>query len=138
MSNRRKSRELAFKILFQSDFQKKTIGSDIQTYILNSPQFHGYNRDHLAFATELVKGVQTHSSDLEDQIAKNSLNWRMDRMHSVDLTIMKLATYEILHQPDIPKKVSLNEALELSKIFGSKDSSSFINGVIDKIQKKDS
>jgi N utilization substance protein B len=64
-----------------------------------------------------------------------STNWRLDRMSRVDLTILRLAAQEILFRADIPKSVSINEAVELAKRFGAEDSPAFVNGLLDKIAK---
>ena len=136
MQNRRKSRELALKILFQNEFQTAITKADIKALIQSSPQLYRHHDDQIDFALEILEGLQTHQKEVNEQIKKSSLNWKTERMALVDLNIMRIAVFEILHKPDIPKKVSLNEALELSKIFGGKESPAFINGVLDQVEKK--
>lgn len=86
-----------------------------------------------AFADRLVAGVIERIEDVDQLIRRASLNWRIDRMAMVDRNILRLATYELMAVPDTPVKVVLNEAIELSKRYGSEDSSAFVNGVLDKI-----
>jgi N utilization substance protein B len=89
-----------------------------------------------SFTSELVSGVITNKDSIDKIIRETSHNWRIDRMAVVDRNILRIATFEMLKMPDIPYKVSLNEAIELAKRFGSEDSSSFINGVLDNISIK--
>ncbi len=86
-----------------------------------------------AFARILVDGVSAHQADIDRHLAAASEHWRLDRMSPVDRNILRIALYEMLYRDDIPPRVSINEAIELAKRFGSQDSSAFINGVLDKI-----
>jgi N utilization substance protein B len=74
-----------------------------------------------------------HLEEVDDLIRKASLNWRIDRMATVDRNILRLATFELMRVADTPLKVVLNEAIEMSKRYGSEDSSAFVNGVLDKV-----
>ncbi|MBM4389237.1 MAG: transcription antitermination factor NusB, partial [Deltaproteobacteria bacterium] len=85
------------------------------------------------FAELLARGVSGNLAEIDGYIASASHHWRIDRMAIVDRNILRIATFEMLRVEDIPYKVSLNEAIELAKRFGSEDSSQFINGVLDKI-----
>jgi len=85
------------------------------------------------FATSLVDGVVNNIDDVDELIKQASLNWRIDRMATVDRNILRLATWELMNRGETPLKVILNEAIEMSKRFGSEDSSAFVNGVLDKI-----
>jgi N utilization substance protein B len=80
-----------------------------------------------------VLGVHQKRADLDQRIETNSTNWRVDRMARVDRNVLRLAVFELLHRDDVPKRVVLNEAIELAKTFGSEDSSAFVNGILDKI-----
>ncbi len=88
------------------------------------------------FAERIVLGVLEHSQELDGLIERYSEHWRLDRMNIVDRNILRMATFELLHCDDIPPKVTLNEAIDLGKRFGSEDSGSFINGILDRIQKE--
>ena len=81
----------------------------------------------------LVRGVAEHRRQIDDAIEGVSSNWRLDRMARVDRNVLRLAAYELLHRPDVPVKVAINEAIELGKKYGSESSGAFINGVLDRI-----
>jgi transcription antitermination protein NusB len=86
-----------------------------------------------AFASELVNGVVAHFAEIDARISEKSKHWSMSRMARVDLNILRLAVFELLYRPDIPKNVTMNEAIEVAKKFGSDDSASFVNGILDEI-----
>ena len=86
-----------------------------------------------AFALELVQGVAGHKPEIDRLIEEHSHNWRLDRLAKVDRSVLRVAVYELRFRGDIPKKVTLNEAVELGKRFGTEESSAFINGVLDRI-----
>ena len=83
------------------------------------------------FAWELVEGVWTNQAELDEHLAAFSQNWRITRMGKVEITLLRLALYEILYRDDIPPKVAINEAIELSKQFGDDGSRGFVNGILD-------
>jgi N utilization substance protein B len=83
----------------------------------------------------LVAGVVEFRPVLDRTIREVAKNWSLERMAPVDLTILRIGTYELLYQPDIPGRVTLNEAIEIAKRYGSKESPSFVNGLLDKIAK---
>lgn len=86
-----------------------------------------------ALADPLIRGVLEHRVELDRAVETCSLNWRVDRMARVDRNILRLGVYELLHRPEVPKKVCLNEAIEIARRFGSEESGAFINGVLDKV-----
>jgi len=85
------------------------------------------------FSERLVKGVSEHLAQLDDAISGQSKNWRISRMDRVDLNLLRLAAYEIIYCPDIPKAAAINEALEIAKRFSEDDAASFINGILDNL-----
>lgn len=87
------------------------------------------------YIARTIKGVQENMETIDLEIEKYLVNWKINRISKVDLTIMRICTYEIMFEIDIPNKVSINEALELAKKYSEETSSSFINGVIDNIIK---
>ena len=129
MGSRRKSRELALQILFELD----TNQSDVQKAIDQFWKNFDYPEDLREFSERLVEGVAEHREEIDRLIGKHAKNWRLSRIDRVDRNIMRAAIFELAHCPDIPPKVAINEAIELSKKFGSEKSSSFINGILDKI-----
>jgi len=85
------------------------------------------------FAEQLVRGVHLHQAEIDQMIVSASENWRIDRMSIVDRNILRIALFEMLYCPDVPPKVSINEAIDIGKKFGSEDSGAFINGVLDHV-----
>ncbi|MEI9478570.1 MAG: transcription antitermination factor NusB [Deltaproteobacteria bacterium] len=132
MRKRRKSRELALQVLYHWDVTgqdaAKTL-SQLQEHF--SP---GSGKDE--FAERIVLGVLDHREEIDRLIEKVSKNWRLDRMTVIDRNLLRLATFELRYCDDIPPKVALNEAIDLGKRFGSEESGSFINGILDRIQKE--
>ena len=85
------------------------------------------------FAEALLRGVADNLERIDETIRKVSHHWRLERMMRVDRNILRLATYELLERDDIPRRVTLNEAIELAKRFGAEGSAGFVNGVLDRI-----
>ncbi|OGP97402.1 MAG: transcription antitermination factor NusB [Deltaproteobacteria bacterium RBG_19FT_COMBO_46_9] len=131
MGNRRKARELAIQILFNMEFNP---GDPDEIYDLVYENFRP-SRSIRVFSKKLVCGVRENIKYLDSIIRRSSKNWRLERMSVVDRSILRLASYEILFMEDIPHKVSIDEAVELGKKFGSEESGAFINGVLDNILK---
>jgi len=129
MGKRRRSRELAVKVLFHLEFlnDDPATGFDLICNNFGSPE------NVRPFSEELVLGVCAHLKELDSLIGKASKNWRLERIAKVDRSILRLAVYELLHRDDIPPKVSINEAVDLGKKFGTEESGAFINGVLDNI-----
>src|SRR3990167_1167072 len=130
MGRRRKSRELALQRLFKEELNPRLLHDEngiIEESNLSS--------DIRLFYAELVRGVRQKKENIDEMIEKHSNNWRVSRMAKVDLNILRVATYELLYCDEIPPSVTLNEAIEISKKFGSEDSPSFVNGVLDNILK---
>jgi N utilization substance protein B len=127
---RRKSREFALQVLYQLDITKQDV---IKTLTQFQDHFSG-NEERDDFMERLVLGVLEHCQEIDQLIEKYSENWRLDRMNIIDRAILRMATFELLYCEEIPPKVTLNEAIELGKRFGSEDSGSFINGILDRIQ----
>lgn len=88
-----------------------------------------------ALAEALVAGVREHQQEIDAIIGRHARNWRIDRMAVVDRNIIRVATFEMLHQPDVPAAVSIDEAVEISKGFDD-ESAKFINGVLDNVRKE--
>jgi N utilization substance protein B len=88
------------------------------------------------FAERIVLGVLEHGREIDRLIERYSENWRLHRMNIVDRNILRMATFELLYCNEIPPKVTINEAIDLGKRYGSEDSGSFINGILDRLQKE--
>ena len=86
-----------------------------------------------AYAETLVSGVSVERTALDTSIARASEHWRLERMNRVDRNVLRIATWELLHRPDVPRAVILDEAVELAKRFGTEDSGGFVNGVLSRV-----
>jgi len=130
LGKRRKSREFALQALYQLDIMRKDAIKTIAQF-----QDHFYQREERdEFAERITLGVMEHGQEIDRLIEEYSENWRLDRMPIIDRNILRMATFELIYCEDIPPKVTLNEAIELGKRYGSEDSGSFINGILDRIQ----
>ncbi len=134
--SRRKARKTAFEVLYGLEFEPVTEEKALYRSFEVSPDpEEGDGEVNAGFAWELTRGVWKNSRELDKTIQKFSKNWKISRIAKVELTILRLAVFEILHQPDIPLKVALNEAIELAKAYGDDNSPGFINGVLDAMAK---
>lgn len=159
MATRRQGREWALQMLFQADLNP---GGDLDITI---PKFwrqqwtcqveEAENQDPDAVVEEsdkpvedrvappkirqftevLVRGVMAHLPEIDAKLQSYTLNWPMHRMGSVERNVLRLAFYELMHCPDVPPAVVLNEAIDLAKYFSNADAGRFVNGVLDKLNK---
>lgn len=144
--NRKKTRELTMKLLFQMAINKEkadtvisnlkeNIKMDQKSHEENISQIYGENVGDLKnidieYVIRVLKGIEEKEEVLNTEIGKYLRNWKLNRLSKVDAAILKICTYEFLHENDIPEKVSINEAIELAKKYSSEKSASFINGVL--------
>lgn len=129
MGSRRRGREAALQMLYQVDLSGVTPEQAIGAYWAHL----GANREGEAFANKLVRGWSEHRERIDNVIREVSQHWRLERMARVDRNILRLATFELMGLEDVPRRVTLNEAVELAKRFGSEGSPGFVNGVLDRI-----
>ena len=129
---RRESRELAFILLFEKSFTEETV-ADILRNAQESREISGD-----AFALTLAEGAVEHLEEIDALISECSHKWNKSRLSRVALSIMRLAVYEMLWQEEIPVSVSINEAVELAKVYGGESDASFVNGVLGGISRRDS
>lgn len=132
MGDRRQARELALQALFFIDMDKSGPDENLAAFCANNEDL--FTESIKPFFMDLIKGVLEHRSEIDALLNKYSKNWRLSRMPVVDRNIMRIATFEFLKRPDIPSSVTINEAVEIGKKYGTKDSGSFINGVLDRIR----
>ena len=128
-STRRKGRELALQALYQIEITGDPSVGAVDLFLQH---FEGSARAK-EFARRLVSGVVSQRAEIDRTIEQSTENWKLERLAKVDLVILRMATYELIFCPDIPTTVSLDEAIEIGKLFGSADSATFINGVLDQI-----
>jgi len=86
------------------------------------------------FAQPLIEGMVAHLPEIDERIRRYSENYEFHRISPVDRNVLRLAIYEMLYRDDIPPVVSINEAIELAKTFGSGDSGRFVNGILDRVK----
>ncbi|MEC7520464.1 MAG: transcription antitermination factor NusB [Myxococcota bacterium] len=129
MGSRRRGREAALQMLYQIDVSGVTAEQAVHSYWA----YLGANREGEDFATEIVRGWAAQSERIDGIIREVSQHWRLERMAKVDRNILRIATYELIAMDDVPRRVTLNEAVELAKRFGSEGSAGFVNGVLDRI-----
>lgn len=131
MGGRRISREMALKALFQIDLVSTNIEETLK-YTFENGKFSDEVKE---FSLILVKGTMSNLPAIDKSINDFTNNWSLERITNIDRNILRIAIYEILYLKNIPKSVSINEAIELAKKYGTKSSSSFVNGVLGKIDK---
>ena len=129
MGKRHKARELALQILFHLEYNPEN-PEDALTLICKN--FKSSESDRI-FSKKLVLGVFESIERIDTLISQSSKNWRMERMSYVDRSILRLGTFEMLYLDEVPPKVTIDEAVELGKKFGTEDSGAFINGILDNI-----
>jgi len=132
MGLRREARELALQMLYALDANSSAgVQGTFQTFREEQAEVTARVRE---FAEGLVQGVVGQRDLIDEAIKARSKNWALARMPRVDLNVMRLAAYELMFRPDIPKKVSINEAIEIARRFGDKESPAFVNGILDEIE----
>ena len=128
---RRLERIFAFKVLYGLCFSPTTSEAGLLHAFQRSPDRPPGMEDEDSFAWSLCFGVWKHQGELDRAIAGLSENWRLDRMGKVEVTLLRIAMFELMKQKDVPPKVAINEAIELSKQFGDDKSRGFVNGILD-------
>lgn len=130
MGNRRLARELAVQILFEAEFKNKNQVLPICERVLSE---RAVPEETVLFLKRVLATWLEHVPQIDAHLEQHSDHWKLSRMSVVDRNILRLGALEILFLQDIPKSVTINEYLEIAKKFGTQDSSSFINGILDKI-----
>ena len=125
MGTRREARELALQALYQVDVTGEPDAA-FWTHFAGS-------EDAKCFARELVDGVRAERERFDALIGSASEHWRLPRLSRVDLNLLRLSTFELVARPEIPASVTIDEAVEIARRFGSEDSAAFVNGVLDAI-----
>ena len=129
LGNRRKGRELALQALYQIEMTGDRSSAAVDLFLSH---FEGGPKAK-EFARRLVSGVISQQGEIDHLIEQSTEHWKLIRLAKVDLMILRMATYELVFCPDIPLHVSLDEAIEIGKRFGTSDSANFINGVLDHV-----
>jgi N utilization substance protein B len=137
MGKRREGREAALQFLYQLDANhEKPAELFPQFWVLRRApgKKNETSAKTRAFAEQLVEGVAAHLGDIDARIKKFAANYELHRISAVDRNILRLAIFEMLHCPEVPPVVSINEAIEIAKRFGSEESGRFINGILDRVR----
>jgi N utilization substance protein B len=131
MTTRRRAREIALQVLYEEDLnplrEYEVADEFVERRMLN-------NKPLVAFAKNLIHGVRENRTEIDQQLSKYAANWSVKRMTAIDRNILRISAFEMVFG-DTPGRVSINEAIELAKRFGSRSSSQFVNGILDRILK---
>ena len=131
--SRKKSREKAMEILFGMTLSKDAPAEAIDIFKENNEDI--IKDLDLSYINDVVFGVHNNLNDIDEAIKAALDKWKIDRISKVNLTILRLAVYEMKYLDDVPAKVAINEAIEIAKVYSDEKSVSFINGVLDKVLK---
>lgn len=153
MGKRRRGRELTIQFLYQYDtIEESSFGIDSLEEAVNlfwvakegtdsepasgkdATQAGSVDDDIKDFANSLIRGTSENMNSIDDVINRYSKHWRLSRMSKIDRNILRLATYELVYLRDIPSPVTINEAVELAKRYGTEESGAFVNGILDRIR----
>lgn len=123
---RKVAREETMKLLFQMEFNKDFSDEVIELYI----QENDFADDELVYITAAVKTIRNNLKSIDNIIRNNIKSWKLHRLAKVDLSVLRIAVYELEFRDDIPIEVSINEAIEICKKYSTDESSKFVNGVL--------
>ncbi|AJG41045.1 MULTISPECIES: transcription antitermination factor NusB [Thermotoga] len=129
---RRRMRLAVFKALFQHEFRKDEDLEQILEEILDNSYDEKAKKD----ARRYIRNIKEHLQTIDDLISRYLERWTIDRLSAVDRNILRLGTYELLYEKDIPIEVTINEAIEIAKRYGTENSGKFVNGILDRIAKE--
>jgi transcription antitermination protein NusB len=123
VGSRREARERALSMLYEADSKGISADAVIDAQTLEPEEF----------AADLVTGVGEHGAELDELIRRFSKGWSLERMPTIDRTLLRMAIYELGHRPDVPTGAIISEAVELAKRYSTDDSGKFVNGMLGKI-----
>jgi N utilization substance protein B len=132
--NRRKSREIAMKLLFEMSINKESCDEIIENFKENTDI--ELNDVDFNYIERVLSGVLKNKDEIDNAIQKYLVKWTIDRLPKMNLAILRMASYELTFEEDIPEKVSINEAIELAKKYGDDNAPAFINAVLNNLIKK--
>lgn len=132
MGMRRRARELALQLLYQHEHT----GADLDAMQTDFDEWTGATDELRDFADYLLRGTLSNLVELDEELARQTAHWRLERLAAVDRNILRLAMFELMHEPDTPPAVVIDEAIEIAKKFGAEESGRFVNGVLDGFVKR--
>jgi N utilization substance protein B len=133
MTRRSRAREVALQLLYQRDLNPRVARPVIERFAADRLQ----DAALAPYCLGLYDGVVGHADEIDSRLGAAAENWRLPRMAAVDRNVLRLGAYELLYNPDTPPAVALDEAIELARRYGSADSAAFINGVLDRLARRD-
>jgi len=136
MRKRSVARECALKILYKVELINMPPERAVASFWEQEHE-EEYSADVREFAADIVMNVRARVVDLDAKISEYATNWQITRMAVIDRNVLRIGLYELMYAPGIPPKVAINEAVELVKKYGDTESSKFVNGILDKIHKKE-
>lgn len=133
---RHRAREAALQMLYQWEIGRTSPADTILTYWPAQDEDRELTEAHREFANGLVRGTTARVAEIDRLLGSRAQNWRVERMAVLDRGIMRLATYELLAEPQTPARVIINEALELARAYSGEEAVAFVNGVLDGVRKE--
>lgn len=134
MSARTKARKRALDILFSSDVRGDEIAVTLAAEAKRAASEPAREASWL-YAREIVDGIIDHRDDIDESIVTHSRDWKLERMPTVDRALLRIGTWEILYNDEVPTAVAIDEAVELAKEFSTDDSSAFVHGVLARVSR---
>ena len=131
---RRDARAWAMRLMYARALGAEAPQTVMEDYFADEPPENWRDVD-TTYVNEILEGTRQHEKEVDERLSLHTKHWRIDRMAKVDLTILRLAAYELLYREDVPTEVAINEAVELAKQYGGQDSSAFVNGVLSSLVK---
>ena len=128
---RKTARQVAMQLIYQYELG----GDGVSSTIEESMETPDLNAEDMLYIQAMLYGTNEHQDDLDDLIAKYAVGWKTERIAKVDLSILRLAIYEMLYREDIPESVSINEAIELAHTYSTPEAASFINGILGSVSR---
>ena len=140
---RRRAREIALQVLFSLDLNPGMTAPQALAHFFRDfvhevrpDDEPGENPEVTLYADKLVRGTVENLREIDTIVQRASKNWRLERMARVDRNVLRLATFELCYEPDVPAKVVINEAIEVARRFGAAESPAFVNGLLDRISQE--
>ncbi|MCX5681322.1 MAG: transcription antitermination factor NusB, partial [Candidatus Omnitrophica bacterium] len=138
MRKRTLAREFVLKVLYQADIRSEPLcamADEFFSLSISETQDEEVTSEVIDFARHIITGIAEKYKEINDMIFAHAANWHIDRMAVIDRNILRMGIYELCFMPDVPAKVTINEAIELAKKYGDVESGKFVNGILDKVHK---
>jgi N utilization substance protein B len=135
-AGRRRAREAALQMLYQWEVGRMGPYEVVATYWPSQDPDHEVGDEPRAFANALVKGTIERVAEIDALVSAHTHHWRLERMAAIERLVLRLGVFELLTAPDVPAKVVINEALELTRTYSGDEAVAFVNGVLDAVRKE--